>query len=179
MKKAGYPSGKYTGTHKLVIYATNADPGLKTAQVAQNEFAKLGFKSTFREISQGTLYTKFCGDPTSGYDVCPNVGFTNDFLDASSLLVPTFYGPAIIPANNTNWPLLNDPKVNALIRKAQTTPPGAGRNKAWADVNLAITALAPAVPWTWDGTPIVSSKNVNDVVDDHATSSFMAFLSLK
>jgi len=179
MKKAGFPSGKYTGTQKLTIYATNADPGLKTAQVAQAELAKLGFKSTFREIPQSTLYTKFCGDPKSGYDVCTNVGFFKDFVDGSSLMVPTFYGPSIIPANNTNWPLLNDPKVNSLVDTAQSTPPGAARDKAWANVNLAVTADAPAVPFVWDNQPIVVSKNVNDVNDDYSNSPFMAFLSLK
>ncbi|HEY5144531.1 MAG TPA: ABC transporter substrate-binding protein [Solirubrobacteraceae bacterium] len=179
MKKAGYPSGKYTGSEKLLTIATNADPGKKTAEVAQAQFEKLGFKLNFREVPQDTLYTKFCGVPKSDYIVCPNVGFFKDFVDGSSLLVPTFYGPSIIPANNTNWPLLNDPKVNQLVQTAQGTPPGPKRDQAWANVNLAVTADAPAVPFVWDNQPIVVSKNVNDVNDDYSNGPFMAFLSLK
>jgi len=179
MKKAGYPSGKYTGSQQLLMIATNADPGKKTAEVAQAMFQKLGFKLTFREVPQDTLYTKFCGVPKSGYNICPNVGFFKDFVDGSSLLVPTFYGPSIIPANNTNWPLLNDPKVNSLVQTAQTTPPGPARDQAWANVNFAVTADAPAVPFVWDAQPIIVSKNVQDVNDDYSNSPFMSFLSLK
>ena len=130
-------------------------------------------------MPQNTLYTKFCNSGQSNYDVCPNVGFFKDFLDGASLLKPTFYGQAIIPQNNTNWPLLNDPNVNKLIETASATKPGEARDQAWADANLAITKLAAAVPVVWDNQPIIASKDVNLVVDDYANSPFMAFLSLK
>lgn len=179
MKKAGYPSGKYTGTEKLLTIATNADPGKKTAENAQAQFEKLGFKLNFRIVPQDTLYTKFCGVPKSDYAICPNVGFFKDFLDGQALLDPTFDGDAIIPANNVNWPLLDNPKVNDLIAKAKVTPPGPARSKAWAEVNLEITRQAPAIPFVWDKMPILFSKNVQMVADDYSNSPFMAFLSLK
>lgn len=179
MKKAGYPSGKYTGSEKLLTIATNADPGKKTAENAQAQFEKLGFKLNFRVVPQDTLYTKFCGVPKTDYAICPNVGFFKDYYDAQTLLQPTFDGRAIVPSANTNWPLLNDPKVNGLIDKANALPPGPDRDKAWAQVNLAVTALAPAIPFVWDAQPIVWSKNVQMVVDDYANSPFMAFLSIK
>ncbi len=179
MKKAGYPSGKYTGTEKLLTIATNADPGKKTAENAQAQFEKLGFKLNFRIVPQDTLYTKFCGVPKSDYAICPNVGFFKDFLDGQALLDPTFGGDAIIPANNVNWPLLDNAKVNDLIAKAKVIPPGPARNKAWAEVNLEITRQAPAIPFVWDKLPILFSKNVQMVADDYSNSPFMAFLSLK
>ena len=179
MKKAGYPSGKYTGSEKLLTIATNADPGKKTAESAQSQFEKLGFKLNFRVVPQDTLYTKFCSVPASKYAICPNVGFFKDYYDAQTLLEPTFSGKAINPSNNSNWPMLNDPKVNDLIAKANTIAPGPERDKAWAQVNLAVTALAPAIPFVWDQQPIVWSKNVQMVVDDYANSPFMAFLSVK
>ena len=179
MKKAGYPSGKYTGSEKLLTIATNADPGKKTAESAQSQFEKLGFKLNFRVVPQDTLYTKFCGVPKTKYAICPNVGFFKDYYDAQTLLQPTFDGKGIIPAGNTNWPLLNDANVNNLIQKANAIAPGPQRDAAWAKVNLAVTALAPAIPFVWDSQPIVWSKNVSMVVDDYANSPFMAFLSLK
>lgn len=179
MKKAGYPSGKYTGSEKLLTIATNADPGKKTAENAQAQFEKLGFKLNFRVVPQDTLYTKFCNVPKTDYAICPNVGFFKDYYDAQTLLEPTFSGKAIIPANNSNWPLLNDPKVNDLIVKADALAPGPDRDKAWAQVNLAVTALAPAIPFVWDSQPIVWSKNVQMVVDDYANGPFMAFVSVK
>ncbi len=179
MKKAGYPSGKYTGGDKILTIATNADPGKKSAEVAQAQFEKLGFTLNFRVVPQDTLYTKFCGVPKSDYGICPNVGFFKDFLDGQSLIDPTFNGAAIIPANNVNWPLVDNPKINDLIDKAKTTAPGDARNQAWADANLEIVRQAIAIPWVWDKQPIIASKNVNLVADDYSNSPFMAFLSIK
>ena len=56
--------GKYAAA-KLLTIATNADPGNQTAQVAQTQFNKLGFKLNYRKVPQDTLYTKFCGVPKS------------------------------------------------------------------------------------------------------------------
>ena len=178
MKKAGYPSGKYTGK-AIFMPATNADPGKKMAEVMQAQFEKLGFKVNARFLPQNTLYTKYCNSGQSNYDTCPNVGFFKDFLDGASLIKPTFYGPAIIPQNNTNWPLLDNPTVNKLIDTASTTQPGEARDQAWANANLEIVKQAVAVPVVWDNTPVIASKDVNLVVDDYANSPFMSFLSVK
>jgi peptide/nickel transport system substrate-binding protein len=178
LKKAGFADGKYEGD-PIFMPATNADPGKKMAEVMQAQLEKLGFEVKARFLPQNTLYTKYCNSGESNYDVCPNVGFFKDFLDGASLIRPTFYGPAIIPQNNVNWPLLDDPKVNQLIEKASETEPGEARDQAWADANLEITRQAVAVPVVWDNQPVIASKDVNLVVDDYANSPFMAFLSLK
>ena len=80
--------GKYDGDEKLLTIATNADPGKQTAQVAQAQFEKLGFKLNFRKVPQDTLYTKFCGVPEGEVAICPNVGWFKDFNDPQSLLEP-------------------------------------------------------------------------------------------
>ena len=83
---------------ELLTIATNADPGNQTAQVAQAQLNKMGFKLNYRKVPQDTLYTKFCGVPKSNYVICPNVGWFKDFTDPQSLLEPTFKGDAIKPA---------------------------------------------------------------------------------
>ena len=87
----------------LLTIATNADPGNQTAQVAQGQLQKMGFKLNYRKVPQDTLYTKFCGVPKSNYVICPNVGWFKDFTDPQSLLEPTFKGDAIKPQGNVNW----------------------------------------------------------------------------
>ena len=81
----------------LLTIATNADPGNQTAQVAQGQLQKMGFKLNYRKVPQDTLYTKFCGVPSSKYVICPNVGWFKDFIDPQSMLEPTFKGKAIKP----------------------------------------------------------------------------------
>jgi peptide/nickel transport system substrate-binding protein len=179
MKKAGYESGRYTGSEKLLMVATNADPGKKSAEVAANQFEKLGFKLNFRVVPQDTLYTRFCNRPSADVAICPNVGFFKDFFDPQSMLDPVFNGENILEANNTNWAELDDAEVNAAMARAAKLPQGAERNEAWGEVDRLVTALAPAVPWLWDKQPLIASKDVKGVANEYATGWDLSFSSLK
>ncbi|HEV3472118.1 MAG TPA: ABC transporter substrate-binding protein, partial [Actinomycetota bacterium] len=163
-KKAGYSSGKYEGSERLLTIATNADPWQQTAAVAQTEFEKLGFKLNFRKVPQDTLYTKFCSVPKAKVAICPNVGWFKDFQDAEALLQPTFSGEAIKPQGNVNWTQLDVPEINSAMKEAALLPLGDERNKAWAEVNRMIVAQAPGVPYVWDDSISLVSKDVKSVI---------------
>jgi peptide/nickel transport system substrate-binding protein len=178
MKKAGFKTGLYTGG-KLLTIATNADPGKKTAEVAQAQFAKLGFKLNFRIVPQDTLYTKFCGVPKAKVAICPNVGWFKDFVDPESMLSPTFSGDNILEQGNVNWSQLNDPAINAAMKKASLVSDPGERAKAWADVNKMIVEQAPGVPYIWDKTILTESKNVAGAANQYDTDWDLAFTSLK
>lgn len=178
MKKAGYPSGKYTGSQKLLMAASNASPGQQSAQVAQAQFEKLGFKLNFRVVPLDALYTKFCGTPKAQVAICPNVGVSADFIDGEALIKPYFYGPSILPANNTNWPQLNDPAIDKAIEAASQLPPGEQRVTAWANVNKQIVGSAAAIPWVWDKQPLVRSKNVQSQGNAYTSAWDLSFTSL-
>jgi peptide/nickel transport system substrate-binding protein len=179
MKKAGYPSGKYTGGTKFLTIATNADPGVKTAQVAQAQFAKLGFKLNFREVPQDTLYTKFCGVPKQKVAICPNVGWFKDYTDPESMLKATFDGHSILQQGNVNWSQLNDTAINDAMDKAALLPVGSARNQAWAKINHMIAADAPGIPYIWDKTTVAASKNLNQVTNGYYTTQDLNFTSVK
>ena len=90
--------GMWTDSNPLLMVASNADPGKKTAEVAQAQFEKLGFKITFRAVPQDTLYTKFCNVPAQKIAICPNVGWFKDFNDPQAVLDAVFNGKNILPA---------------------------------------------------------------------------------
>ena len=179
--KQGVPisNGKYTGGGKVLTIATNADPGKKTAEVFQNQIEQLGFKLNFRIVPQDTLYTKFCGVPKAKVAICPNVGWFKDFSDPQSMLDATFNGNNILPAGNVNWPQLNDPKINDAMKQAGLVAVGPARNKAWAKINAMIAADAPAIPWLWDKTALVQSKNVNGVKNTYTTTHDLNYTFIK
>jgi peptide/nickel transport system substrate-binding protein len=179
--KEGVPvkNGKYAGSQKLLTIATNADPGKKTAVAAQGQLQNLGFQLNFRIVPQDTLYTKFCGVPKANVAICPNVGWFKDFADPQSMLDATFNGKNILAQGNVNWPQLNDPAINAAMTKASTVPVGKARNEAWAKINHMIAADAPAVPWIWDKTALVGSKDVQGVANGYYTTHDLSFTSLK
>src|ERR671936_142452 len=154
-------NGKWTGGDKILTIATNADPGKKTAEVFQGQMEQLGFKLNFRIVPQDTLYTKFLGVPKQKVALGPNVGWFKDFADPQSMLDATFNGKNILQQGNVNWPQLNDPAINDAMKKASVIPVGKARNEAWAKINHMIAEQAPAVPWIWDKTALVNSKDVN------------------
>jgi peptide/nickel transport system substrate-binding protein len=180
-KEEGVPvsaDGKYAGDEGILTIATNADPGLQTATVAQGEFEKLGFKLNFRKVPQDTLYTKFCGVPKAKVAICPNVGWFKDFTDPESMLEPTFDGKAIKPAGNVNWSQLDVPEINDAMAKAALTT-GDERNQAWADINKMIVEQAPGIPYVWDDSFNLSSSDISGVTNGYYTTWDLSFTSLK
>jgi len=181
-KAEGVPvtdDGRYAGGEKLLTIATNADPGLQTATVAQGQLEKLGFKLNFRQVPQDTLYTRFCNVPSTDWVICPNVGWFRDFTDPQSLLEPTFKGAAIKQQGNVNYSMLDDQAIDDAMTKAATIPAGPERNKAWAEINRQVVAQAPAIPYSWDDSFNLSSTDVQGVVNGYTTVWDFAFSSIK
>jgi peptide/nickel transport system substrate-binding protein len=162
MKKAGYPSGKYTGPPLLTV-ADNQPPASDTAQAVQSQLGQLGIKLTFREVPHATMLTKYCEVPKAKVAICPTVGWGKDFFDSQSMITPVFYGGNIVPSGNTNMAQANDPTLNAQMRKAEQLTDPTARANAWAALDKAITAQAFVVTWLWDNEVGFHSTNVNGV----------------
>jgi peptide/nickel transport system substrate-binding protein len=172
-------AGQWTGSEKFLTIATNADPGTKTAEVFQGQIEKMGFKLNFRIVPQDTLYTKFCGVPKAKVAICPNVGWFKDFADPQSMLDATFNGNNILQQGNVNWPQLDDQAINSAMKAASVVPVGKERNAAWAKINHQIAEQAPAIPYVWDKTASLISKNVQGVVNGYWTLVDLNYTSLK
>jgi peptide/nickel transport system substrate-binding protein len=179
MKKAGFPSGKYTGSAKLLLVAANADPGKAQAEVAKAQLEKLGFKITFRTVPQDAVYTEWCQVPKKQVAICGTAGWFKDFTDPQSMLDPTFKGANIFKnGGNNNLAQLDVPAIDQAMDKAATLQ-GAERLKAWADIDKQITSQAPAVPFDWDKTTIIWSKDVQGVGNPYFDALDFSFTSLK
>jgi peptide/nickel transport system substrate-binding protein len=163
MKAAGYPSGKYTGSQTVQVVFGQGGNGPAVAQIVANAMTEVGLHPKVSGVDQSTMYSKYCGVPKQEIDSCPTAGWIRDFADPLSLLVPTFYGPAIVPTNNNNWSQQNDPKINAAMHQASLVLNPAARAQAWANVDKMLVAQAVAVPEDWDNQPQIESKNVAGV----------------
>src|SRR3954467_8721479 len=178
-KKAGYASGKYEGNEELLMVGTSEGVAQKAAEVAKENFEKMGFKVRLRLVTQDAMYTKYCNVPKAAVAICPNVGWLKDFSDAQTYLDPTFNGENILPQGNSNWSQLDDPDLNKAMDAAKVLTQPEERAKAWAEVDKKITELAPSVPWVWDKTPLIRSDNVNGVSSAFLGQWDLAFTSLK
>jgi peptide/nickel transport system substrate-binding protein len=178
MTAAGFPSGKYHGP-KILMVGDNSDPASKTAQAFLQVLQNLGFNVNFKSVEHSTMYTQFCDVPKSNYNICPNVGWLPDFPDGQAVLDATFDGKRILQSNNSNFPLLNDPKINADMAKAAELVTPAERAAAWAKIDDEITATAGAIPWLWDKQANIESKGVHGVIAKWNSIWDLDFTSVK
>jgi peptide/nickel transport system substrate-binding protein len=165
MKLAGYPNCKYTGSTNVSIVGSNADPGPQEMQIVQNGLSKLGFKSTIRAVPQQTMYSKFCGYVKAHINICPTAGWIEDFPDPYATLFVPFNGEAIVPINNSNWAVLNDPKVNQAMDAAAAISNRQQRLTAFAKVDKMIVDDAPAIPEVWSDNALLEGSKVKGVLD--------------
>ncbi len=180
MKKAGYPSGKCEGADcEITMVGDDSPPGADTAEVVKSQFEQLGFKVNLQKATHDVMYTKFCWVPDNTPDACPNFGWLKDFNDGQSMFDPTFNGENIIPENNSNAPLLDDPALNKAIDKAKLIDDPAERNQAWGDIDTQAMALAPVIPYIWDNQANIQSADVAGVVNKFNANWDLAFTSLK
>jgi peptide/nickel transport system substrate-binding protein len=179
MKKAGYSSGKYDGGKTFTGVSDNATQQKNMTEVAVAQMAKLGFKVDMKYVTRDAMYTKYCQVPRDQPDVCPSVGWLKDFADPEAELGPVFNGKNILDVGNSNFSLLDDPKINSMMDKAEVINDPAERNKAWGEVDKAITEASPSVPWLWDKQPMLKSADVNGVVNAANASWDLTATSIK
>jgi peptide/nickel transport system substrate-binding protein len=165
MKLAGYPSCKYTGSQTITIVGGNSGPDPQEIQIVQNGLSSLGFKTTIKSVPQQTMYSKFCGYVKAHINVCPTAGWLEDFPDPYAALFVPFNGEAIVPVNNSNWAVLNDPAINKAMDQAATIKDQSQRLQAFANVDKMITDTAPAIPEIWTQNALLEGSKVKGVLD--------------
>lgn len=164
MKLAGYPSGKYTGSETLQVVGDSSAPANNVAEAVNQTLTNLGFKTKLNLVEHTVMYSKYCGVVSEKIDVCPNVGWVPDFGDPQAVLDVPFNGNLIVKnGTNSNWGLVNHPKINAAMEAAAKVVGTKARGEAWAKIDRELVDEAIAVPYQWAKEPYVESKNVAGV----------------
>jgi peptide/nickel transport system substrate-binding protein len=181
MKLAGYPSGKYTGTETLQVVGDSSAPANNVAEAVNSTLQKLGFKTKLNLVEHTVMYSKYCGVVSEKIDVCPNVGWIPDFGDPQAVLDVPFNGNLIVQnGTNSNWGLVNHPKINAAMEAASKVVGIKARGEAWAKIDRELVEEAVAVPYQWAKEPYIESKDVDGVNDYWNSGTFdYSFTSLK
>jgi peptide/nickel transport system substrate-binding protein len=180
MKAAGYSGCKYTGSATLeVVGASNGDFPAVT-QIVLADLTQLGFKTHLTQVDQSVMFAKYCGVPKQEIDVCPSVAWVRDFADPLTILYVTFYGPAIVSTNNSNFGQVNIPAVNSAMESAALTIDPSARATAWAGVDSDLVSNAAYLPEYFANQPNIESGDVQGVnmLWDAGSWDFM-FTSLK
>jgi peptide/nickel transport system substrate-binding protein len=164
MKLAGYPSGKYTGSTTIQVIGDNKAPANNVAEAVNQTLTNLGFKTKFNLVEHTVMYSKYCGVVPEKIDVCPNVGWVPDFGDPQAVLDVPFNGNLIAKnGTNSNWGLVNHPKINEAMEAATKVVGTKARGEAWAKIDRELVEEAVVVPYQWAKEPYVESKDVAGV----------------
>jgi peptide/nickel transport system substrate-binding protein len=159
MRKAGFANGTYSGPAVTAIVANSA-PSPAQARIMAASLAKIGIAVNLKPVSIDAMFTKFCVVPKNEPELCPSVAWLPDFKDPVTMLDPTFNGKNIVPTNNVNMSLLDDPAVNSAIEKAQRIKSVEARYAAWGRVDRMIMERAAVIPWLWTNAPNVVSDRI-------------------
>ena len=179
LKKAGFKNGMFKGP-QITMVADNTPPGADTAKVVAADLRKIGFNVKLISVQHQTMYSKYCSSPANEPNVCPNVGWLQDFKYARTLLDIPFNGKSIVPSNSSNWPQLNDPKINAAIAAAEKITNLADASAAWGKIDKMVTLSAAAIPWVWENFPtLFSSRVVPAIMTWNQGSPDFSWISVK
>jgi peptide/nickel transport system substrate-binding protein len=180
MRKAGFPSGKYTGDETYLVVTGTASVERATGQVVQYELGQLGFKTRLRSVPTDAVLTEWCMVPGRRVLTCGGgIAWLKDYPDPQPMLQPVFDGGKIIrPTGNSNYSQLDDPKINAAMATAETAA-GKERAAAWGAIDRMIVADAAAVPLQWDVTTLIRSKDVKGVTNVYFDGWDLTYTSLR
>jgi peptide/nickel transport system substrate-binding protein len=180
LRKAGYPSGRYTGKETFLLIGPTGEPNKGVALVAQQELEQLGFRTRLRLVPEDAAIVDWCQNPRKKVVMCAGgIGWYRDFADPQGMLQPVFDGAAIEQGpGNTNLAQLHDPRIDAAMRRAVTLR-GAERARAWGAIDRMVVAAAPGIPFAWDTSTLVRSKDVAGVANAYFDGWDFAYSSLR
>jgi peptide/nickel transport system substrate-binding protein len=165
MKKAGYPSGKYTGNATvLVVASNNGQDELAINQIVKSDLTALGFNVNLSQVDQSVMYTK-CQNPKTGVDACPDGGWLRDFNDPFSIMWPTLSTAAITPTVTNNFGLVKSSQLDSMMTKAHNTVNPTQAAKLWGQADTYAVNQAFSVPEDFDNQPNIFAGNVKWVGD--------------
>ncbi len=180
IRLAGYPSGRYTGGEVVTIVGARGDPAEADAEQVNQTLLSLGFVTKFKIVETATMYARYCNVPKEKIDVCPSVGWVQDFNDPQTMLDPTFNGRFINPTGNVNWGQTNVPAINQAMAGAERLVGLTARANAWAKIDDQLVEDAAEIPFDWDRQANIEGTGVHGIGDQWNTGSWdYSWTSLK
>jgi peptide/nickel transport system substrate-binding protein len=150
------------GVHNLTLtLATPNDPiSAAISQAVQQAYSAVGIKVVIKSLSENAWGALATGNSASGYDLALS-SWQPDFPSAMDNIEPLFASD-MIGNGNYNVSRLDDPKVDALIDRAEGTINQAAAGKLWAQADKAVMADAAVVPLIYNRNSFLRGSNVQN-----------------
>ena len=152
----------------------------KAAEVAKENFERLGFKVRMRLVTQDAMYIQVLQRAARERRDLPERrpgARTSPTARRSSTRRSTARTSS--RQQNSNWPQLDDKALNAEMDKAKRSAIRRSGRRRGPTIDKKLTGMAPSVLWIWDTTPLIASADVNPVASRQNSMWDLAWISLK
>ncbi|HEY5881357.1 MAG TPA: ABC transporter substrate-binding protein [Nakamurella sp.] len=150
LARAGLPDGFDT------VIATQPGKFRGVADALARSLARVGIRVEVQELDVSRYYREELGRPATVRSRGLGLAVTDwgaDFPAAYGFAAPLVDGRLIKPfGGNHNFAELNDPRINALIDRAQSEPEPLQRAGIWQEIDRAVMEHAVILPLTHDRT---------------------------
>ena len=142
LKAANYKDNP--GAPITLYYATNEQWYGKAAQSIMEDLKNIGISVSIKALRYGDLKAKAGLRGKNGARMAL-MGWLQDFPDPANFMDPLFATKSISAKASLNRSFYSNPRVDALLAKGLTLPPGPPRLKLYEEAEAIVVADAPIV----------------------------------
>jgi peptide/nickel transport system substrate-binding protein len=131
---------------EITVWTDTESPNDEAGEYYESVLKELGFETTLKIVSSDNYFTIVGNTSTPDLDT----GWGNWFEDyphPNDFFQPLLDGESIAPTNNTNWPQIDDPALNAKIAQLGSEQLGPGQEAEYAALDRSFMEEAPWAPY--------------------------------
>jgi peptide/nickel transport system substrate-binding protein len=137
----------------VTVWVDDEPPNNEAAQYYEGVLDKLGFNAKLKEVNAEDYFTLITNQSTPDLDT-GWLDWFEEYPHPNNFFEPLLSGESILPVGNTNLSMIDEPKLNAKIRKLSEEPLGAKQEAEYAQLDREYMEVAPWAPY---GTRTVST----------------------
>lgn len=141
------------GDRNVTVWVDDEPPNNEAAQYYEGVLDKLGFNAKLKEVNAEDYFTLITNQSTPDLDT-GWLDWFEEYPHPNNFFEPLLSGESILPVGNTNLSLIDDPKLNAKIRKLSEEPLGPKQEAEYAALDREYMEQAPWAPY---GTRTIST----------------------
>jgi ABC-type transport system substrate-binding protein len=147
MRRAGYPYDPATGLggypQPIVYTVTDYAISIFTAQILQQQLARIGLRLTLRLVSWPAYLAI---TQRAGASAMSAQGWRMDYADPSTFFEPLFSTSYISPESSNNTAFYSNPRYDGLVARARRETDGDVRRALYREANA---LLCDEAPWAF------------------------------
>jgi peptide/nickel transport system substrate-binding protein len=130
----------------ITVWTDNENPNNEAGAYYQDVLTKLGFNAKFKEINADNYFSIIGNQSTPDLDTGWFDWF-QDYPHPNDFFQPLLAGESILPTNNANFSLTDDPKLSAKIAQLGEETLGPKQESEYASLDKAYMEQAPWAPY--------------------------------